>query len=141
MTEYEYADLFASFLSAQNVLFANYMAIVFGMLTVSWFVAKRLSGIMMVMLLFIYSVWSINIIISLNAVFSDFSRLALKINKMGQKTDTALDWLGPVASGDNVGYLNTLPTQVMTLCILVYLASIIFFFAARRKKSETLSNG
>ena len=55
MTDYEYADLFASFLTAQNAVFANYMAVVTGMLAASWLIAPKLGRFTAGIFLFIYS--------------------------------------------------------------------------------------
>jgi hypothetical protein len=135
MTEYEYADLFASFLSAQNSVFANYMTVVFAMLTASWFLAKRLTWRMAAVLLFIYTIWSLNMIVAVWAAFGDFARLGLQIYELGQNPDTSLGWIGPVAAG-SADYMKALPTQMAVMCSIVYIASMVFFFIARRRKDD-----
>ena len=110
MTEYEYADLFASFLNAQNTVFANYMTIVFAMLTASWFLAKRLTWRMAALLLFIYSIWSFNMTMGVWSAFGDFARLGLAIHDLGQNPETSLGWIGPVAAGPGGASMRTMNT-------------------------------
>lgn len=134
MSEYEYAALFTSFLEAQNLMFANYMAFVFAMLTVSYFLAKRLNRTMTALLLFIYTLWSFNLTQSLWAVFGDFSHLGVELSKFADRADTDLGWLGPVREAENISYMENLPTIMIIMMLIVYIATIAFFFVARYQK-------
>ncbi|MEZ5922655.1 MAG: hypothetical protein R3C60_15080 [Parvularculaceae bacterium] len=133
MTDYEYADLFASFLTAQNALFANYMTMVFAMLTASWFLAKKLTPLMAAVLLFIYSIWSLTIAVSLCSALGDFVRLGGVINEAAKRPESGLQWIGPASDGA-AGYMQLIPAQTAILCIFVYVVSIAFFFIVRRRK-------
>ena len=83
---------------------------------------------------FIYTIWSVNIIQSLWAVFGDFSRLGLQISKFAETPDTDLGWIGPVAFHEDVSYMVDLPDIMLTLMVIVYIASIVFFFLVRYQK-------
>ena len=132
MTEYEYASLFVAFLEAANVVFANYMALTFAMLTASYFLAQRLTRSMSLILLLVYSLWAINLVSGVFGAFSDFSKLGLTIHELyGELPETSLGWLGPVAAKGSIGYMEIMPNLMLFMCALVYVVSIIFFFVAR----------
>ena len=61
MTEAEKAQLFVEFLGAANVVFANYMTLVFAMLTASWFLAARMSRVIVGLFLCLYTLSLIHI--------------------------------------------------------------------------------
>ena len=132
MTEYEYASLFVAFLEAANVVFANYMALTFAMLTASYFLARKLTRTMSFVFLLVYSLWALNLISGVYGAFGDFSGLGLTIHELyGEVPDTSLGWLGPVAAGDAIVYLELMPNLVLVMSLFVYLVSIAFFFMVR----------
>ncbi|MEL6448885.1 MAG: hypothetical protein AAFQ62_13125 [Pseudomonadota bacterium] len=131
MTEYEYADLFVSFLSAQNAVFANYMAVVTGMLVASWLIAPKLGRVTAGIFLFIYSLWTIGLIFALMGAFGDFTRLGLEIARVATSPDTALGWLGPVFKGHEM--MAGMYYGIIVTAVLGYLASLVFFFLVRKR--------
>lgn len=137
MTEYEYASLFVAFLEASNVVFANYMTIIFAMLTASYFLAARLTRTMTAIFLVLYSMWTLNMISGVYGAFSDFCRLGLAINELGLEPSASLGWIGPLAQGDDIGYMRVLPDIMLWLTLIAYLASIVFFFVVRVQRHES----
>ncbi len=135
MTEFEHALLFSAFLEAQNVLFANYMTMVFAMLTASYFLAKKLSRSMMALFLLIYTLWSLNMIQAIWAAFGDFARLGVKISAFGDNPDTDLGWIGPVYDSGAVSYMSVLPNMMAGMGLVVFAASVGFFFVVRFQKT------
>ena len=136
MTEYEYGSLFVAFLEASNVVFANYMAIIFAMLTASYFLAARLTRAMTAIFLVLYSLWTLNMIMGVYGTFSDFARLGLAIHELGLEPAAALGWIGPIAQGDGIGYMRILPDIMLWMTLFAYLASILFFFVVRVQRHE-----
>ncbi len=134
VTEYEYADLFASFLTAQNAVFANFMAVVTAMLVASWLVAPKLGWKTTTIFLFIYSVWTIGLIGGMAGVFGDFARLGHEIARVSETPTTTLGWLTPVLEGP--GMMSTMFNVVIAGAVLSYLASIVFFFLVRHRRIQ-----
>lgn len=131
MTEYEYGSLFVAFLEASNVVVANYITITFAMLTASYFLAAKLTRAMCTIFLVLYTIWSLSMISGVYGSFSDFCRLGLAINELGLKPTASLGWIGPIAAGEQVGYMRVLPQVMLATTVFSYLASIAFFFVVR----------
>ena len=134
VTEYEYADLFASFLSAQNAVFANFMTVVTGMLVASWLIAPKLGRATAGIFLFIYSLWAVNLIFAMMGAFGDFTRLGLEIARVTTCPDTTLGWLGPVFQGHDM--MATMYYAVIAAALLAYIASVVFFFLVRKRSIQ-----
>ena len=100
MSDFEYSVLFVSYLEAANVVFANYMTLVFAMMTASFFLARKLTWAMSAVLLFVYSLTSLNMSMGVYSAFYDFSGIGMKIREVGQLPDTNLGWMGPVITSD-----------------------------------------
>lgn len=130
MTDFEYSVLFVSFLEAANVVFANYMALVFAMLTASFFLARRMTWPMIIVLLFIYTLTSLNMGMGVYAAFADFSGIGMKVREAGQLPGSDLGWLGPVIAAD-ARFLEHLEIAMAVMLVAGYLASIAFFFIVR----------
>ena len=134
MTEYEYADLFAAFLEAQNSVAANYMTLVSAMLAASYFFAPKLDRLSASMFLFIYSLWAVTLIMAVFGAVGDFGGIGKEIARLGQMPDTQLGWLGPAAT--NAAGMDFIFLTAISGSILVYIASGVFFFQMRRKRFD-----
>lgn len=134
MTEAEKAQLFVEFLGAANLVFANYMTLVFAMLTASWFLAARMSRGIAVLFLFLYTFAAFAIGTGVVGGFGDFFALQRYIYETSSP-DGPLQWLGPVRTGGA-------PPEFMgnrlveAAVILPWLGSIVFFFIMRREKAD-----
>ena len=130
MTEYEHAILFLELVQTGNGTMANYMTLVFGMLVTSYLAAHRLDKIMMSIALIIYSMFALGFCNEIFQVYSDFSRLGIRMEELGQSPDTALTWFGPVTAGSD--FLHVLPRLIFTMTFSAYIGSMFFFFRARK---------
>jgi len=134
MTDYELASLFFTIMDAAQATFANFLAIISGMIAVSYFFAHKLDRTLSTLLLVIFSLFSLGFINELFAAYSDFARLGAEISAQGQLPDTSLGWMGPVM-GEPEG-LSAVPWIILTMTGASYLATIWFFFHARGMKRE-----
>jgi len=130
MTEYEHTILFLELAQAASSLMANYMTLVFAMIVTSYMAAHRLDRFMVWAALILYSSFALGFCNEIFQVYSDMSRLGIRIAELGEKPDTALGWFGPVASSPD--FLYVLPKLVGGMIILAYIGSILFFFRARK---------
>jgi hypothetical protein len=134
MTAAEQGQLFVEFLSAANTVFANYMTLVFAMLTASWFLAKRMSRVIVGLFLFLYTFAAIAIGSGVVGAFGDFFALQRYLLEVSPP-DGPLQWLGPVREGFSPP--ATFMARVIEAVVwLPWLGSIVFFFALRREKPE-----
>lgn len=129
MSEYELASLFFTVMEAAQVTFSNFLAIISGMIAVSYFFAHKLDRTLSALLLIIFSLFALGFINELFAAYSDFARLGAEISAQGQLPDTGLGWMGPVIAGP--GGLVAVPWIILTMTAASYLATLWFFFHAR----------
>ncbi|WBQ09934.1 hypothetical protein L2D01_13745 [Hyphomonadaceae bacterium ML37] len=134
MSEFEYAILFVEFLNASNVVFANYMTLVFAGLTASWFLARRMTRAVAISFLLLFTLGAFAIGIGVFFSFSDFFALQTHLAASGASFP-ALDWLGPLRAG---GAAPLLGVQLLILAILVFswAGTLVFFWIVRRSKSN-----
>ena len=134
MSDAEKAQLFVEFLGAANLVFANYMTLVFAMLTASWFLAARMSRAIVGLFLFLYTFAAFAIGTGVVGGFGDFFALQRYILETSPP-DGALQWLGPVRVGSAPPeFLGD--RLIEAAVILPWLGSIIFFFIMRREKAD-----
>jgi len=130
MTEYEQVSLFFEMVNVANGTITNYMTLLFGMLVTSYLAAHRLDRVMMTLALLIYSMFSLGFCNEIFQLYSDFSRLGLKLAALGAMPDSGLGWFGPVATSPEP--LKVIPYVVITMMLGAYFASMAFFFRARK---------
>ncbi len=134
MTDAEKAQLFVEFLGAANLVWANYMTLIFAMLTASWFLAARMSRAITVLFLFVYTFAAISIASGVIGSFNDFFALQAYLLETSAP-DGPLRWLGPVR--EQFAFSESAMAWVITLAVLLpWLGSLIFFFTLRWQKSE-----
>jgi len=124
MSDYELASLFFIIMEAAQSTFANFLAIISGMIAVSYFFAHKLDRTLSALLLVIFSLFALGFINEIFAAYSDFARLGAQIDAQGQLPDTGLGWMGPVT------------WIILVMTISSYLATIWFFFHARGMKRD-----
>jgi hypothetical protein len=133
------ALLFVEFLGAANFVFANYMTLVFAMLTASWFLARSMSAMVAGCFLFLYTLSAIAVGSGVLGAFSDFFALHTYLLETSDPNGD-LRWLGPVAAQSTVppAVANGFATAVV---LLAWAGSMVFFFVVRREKREGASGG
>jgi len=132
MTEYEKASLFVDFLNTSNMVFSNYMAVVFAMLAASWFLAHRMNRAIAILFLCLYTIGALMSGFGVFAAFSDFANLGVFINQTALPDGGDLRWLGP--AGPAGAGMGALPVFVAFMVLSAYVGSIVFFFLVRRNK-------
>ena len=130
MTEFEQITLFFQIVSVANGTISNYMTLLFGMLVTSYLAAHRLDRVMATIALVVYSMFSLGFCNEIFQVYSDFSRLGLQLAELGRLPDSSLGWFAPVFSSP--GPLKAIPYIVGSMMLGAYLASLVFFFRARK---------
>lgn len=130
MTEYEYMVLFLEFAQAASSVMANYMTLVFAMLVTSYMAAHRLDRLMMWIALVMYSLFALGFCNEIFQIYSDLSRLGIRISEVGNVPTTSLGWFGPLATSPD--FLYVMPNIIGSMIVAAYAGSIIFFFRARK---------
>jgi hypothetical protein len=138
MTDYEKASLFVDYLNTSNMVFSNYMAIVFAMLAASWFLAHRMSRLVAILFLALYSIGALMSGFGVFAAFTDFANLGVSIHQTAQTDGGELQWLAPAGPGG--AGMGALPVFVAFMVLSAYAGSIVFFFLVRRKKLNLLES-
>ena len=135
MTEAEKAQLFVEFLGAANVVFANYMTLIFAMLTASWFLAARMSRAIVGLFLFLYTFAAIAIGSGVIGSFNDFFALHGYLLETSAP-DGPLRWLCPVREQGAFSE-DVMAWGIASAVILPGRGSLVFFFTLRREKRNT----
>lgn len=129
MSEFEYGILFVEFLNTSNVVFANYMTLVFAVLTASWFLAKRMTLSVAICFLALFTLAALAIGFGVLFAFSDFFALQLHLYDAHQASD-ALVWLGPIRA-DGPPPFRVMQIFVMAVIGFSYVGAVAFFFIVR----------
>ncbi|MCP2669587.1 hypothetical protein NHF40_01430 [Maricaulaceae bacterium EIL42A08] len=129
MTEFEKGVLFVEFLNTSNVIFASYMTLIFAMLTASWLLARRMSLMVAISALLLFTLGCLGLGIGVFFSFSDFFALQAYIQSTSPPGGD-LRWLGPVGLDSPVplGFMQAL-TAVLVLA--GWLGAIGFFLVVR----------
>ncbi len=133
MTEFELALLFSEYLNTANFIFSNFMALVFAMLTASFFLAHRMELWVAVLFLVLYTIGAILTGSGVLFAFSDFAALGVHIHETAAGSQD-LAWLGPAGPGG--AGMAAMPVMIAVLLTFTYLGSLGFFIVVRRKRME-----
>lgn len=133
MTEFETAYLFYEVYDGASTSLMNFITIMFAMLVASYLVAPRLSRTMAALVVILYSLISFGMINDLTAIYGDFARLGDRLYDLAQEDGTNLGWHG-AASAARSGSLHVARTFIISLAVLGYAGTVVFFFLVRRKK-------
>jgi len=135
MSEFEYGVLFVEFLNTANVVFANYMALVFAGLTASWFLARRMSVSVSICFLALFTLGALAIGTGVFFAFADFFALQGHLLEQGSPTG-ALSWLGPLRTGGKAG-LGVIQCMMASILVASWAGTIAFFWIVRASKPAT----
>jgi hypothetical protein len=129
MSDFEKGVLFVEFLNTSNVVFASHMTLIFAMLTASWLLARRMSLVVALSALSLFTMGCFGLGIGVVFSFADFFALQAYI-QTSSAPDGDLAWLGPVALGRAVpiGVMQTLTTVMV---IAGWAGAVGFFFVVR----------
>lgn len=133
MTDFELALLFSEYLNTANFIFSNYMALVFAMLTASFFLAHRMELWVAIIFLMLYTIGVVMTGSGVLFAFSDFAALGVHIHETAAGSED-LAWLGPAGPGG--AGMGAMPVMISVLLAFAYLGSLGFFFIVRRRRME-----
>lgn len=132
MSEFEYGVLFVEFLNTANVVFANYMALVFAGLTASWFLARRMTLAVAICFLALFTLGTLAIGTGVFFAFADFFALQSHLLDQGSPTG-ALTWLGPLRTGGTAG-LGVIQAMMAGILVFGWAGTIAFFWIVRASR-------
>jgi hypothetical protein len=132
MTDYELASLFVDFLNTANFVFSNYMALLFAMVTASYFLAHRMGRGIAALFLGLYTVAALMAGSGVLFAFTDFFHLGVHIHETTRGDAGELGWLGP--AGEGGAGMAHMPALVLAMLLVTYAGSIAFFFVVRANR-------
>lgn len=135
MTEYELAALFYQIVEAAHAAMTNFLTVVFAVLVVSYFVGEKLDRFASVALIIVYSFFCFGMIREIYFLYSDLARLGWE---MASYPGNAFDWHG-MASSLTQGPPRIIPLSAVSMCLLSYTGSLVFFYF-RRGAPRSASN-
>lgn len=135
MSDYEMATLFIQIAEASQAGFANFMAIITGMLAISWFVAHKLPRGLAAILVLIFTLAAVGFGNELFSLNSDLARLGSALQERGAAGAPDLMWLGPARAG-TANPIGFIPVVVLTMMVLAYAGTIWFFLHARKRSPD-----
>lgn len=138
MTDFEKGILFVEFLGTANTVFANYMTLVFAMLTASYFAAHRMKLYVALLFLVIYSIAALQTGSGVIFAFSDFMSLGSWIHETSDPLASDLTWLGPVGPGGE--NMSSMAPFVGGLVGTTYVGSIGFFLLVRYSRADLVKD-
>ena len=133
MTEYELASLFLQIVDFANATMANFLAITFGMMVVCYLAAHRLDRASTIVVLALYSLYSLGLINEIYSEYRDLVAIGNEIAQAASVPDSRLTWHGFALAGPD-SYLQYIPFWVLTMSGLGFLATVWFFFHMRRRR-------
>lgn len=135
MSDFEKALLFSEYLNTANFIFSNFIALVFAMLTASFFLAHKMGRVIAGLFLLLYTVGALMTGSGVIFAFTDFANLGAFIHQTGSGVDSDLSWLGPAGPGG--ANISSLPVFVMFMTGVSYVGSIAFFFIIRYRHIQS----
>ncbi|WP_291841749.1 hypothetical protein [Maricaulis sp.] len=133
MSDFELALLFSEYLNTANFIFSNFMALVFAMLTASFFLAHRMERWVAVLFLVLYSIGAVMTGAGVLFAFTDFAALGVHIHQTASQS-ADLAWLGPAGPGG--AGMGLMPVMISTLLVMTYFGSLGFFLVVRRRRMD-----
>jgi hypothetical protein len=133
MSDFEAGVMFVEFLNTSNVVFANYMTLIFAVLTANWFLARRMTRAVAVCFLTLFTLAALAIGSGVFFAFSDFFALQVYLDET-RATGGDLRWLGPVRVG-GVPPLAVMQGTIAAIVVFSWAGAIAFFFVVRRDKA------
>lgn len=113
----------------------NFLTVVFAVLVVSYFVGERLDRFASVTLIVVYSFFCFGMIREIYFLYADLARLGWE---MASYPGDAFGWHG-MASSLTQGPPQIIPLSAVSMCLLGYAGSLVFFYF-RRGRARSAPN-
>ncbi len=133
MSDFEAGVMFVEFLNTSNFVFANYMTLIFAVLTASWFLARRMTRAVAICFLALFTLAAAAIGSGVFFAFSDFFALQAYLSETRTVTGD-LRWLGPLRVG-GVPPLAVMQAIIGAVVAFSWAGAIAFFFVVRRDRA------
>ena len=130
MSEYEIVALFHDVITGVNASLTNFLTVLFAMLVASHLAARRLDRGAAFVALAVYSVFSLGMVNEIYSGYRDFAAIGMEMVRMGTQPGATIGWHPTVANGG--AGLTALPQIIVGILLGSFIASIWFFFHARR---------
>ena len=134
MTEYEMADLFATWGAYQELFLERFLYLVFAFLVTAYLVGSKLKPALVVIVVGLYSYMTLRYVVVYFNVIDDQIALAEQIRASRALENSSLAWLGISESLSAILY-----TQAWAM-FLSYIASLVFFFYSRHSATSETNN-
>ncbi len=131
MTEYEAVSLFYEMINTSSNHLMGYISVLSAFLVMSWFAADKLSKVLMVIVLALFSLVSILLIMQINLTRTDMSSLYAYIIELRSTGTNDLEWF----LENPPWFVNSIPIVLNMVTIGGYISSLAFFFVQKRKQS------
>ena len=130
MSEFEIASLFNELLATVLAVLETFMAALFAMLATAYFVAPRLTRAMSATVVGLFTIFSTLVIFLAVAASRRVAGFGAPLDEMASQIGADLSWLFFVPAA-----VPVIPAAVVTILITAYVATLLFFFQARREMS------
>ena len=130
MTEYEAVSLFYEMINTSNSHLMGYISVLSAFLVMSWFAADKLSKVLMVIVLALFSLVSILLIMQINLTRTDMSSLYAYIIELRGTGTNGLEWF----LENPPWFVDSIPIVLNMVTIGGYISSIGFFLYKKGNK-------
>lgn len=131
MSEYEIVSLFHEVITGVNASMTNFLTVLMAMLVVSYLVANRLDRPASLVVVVLYSIFMLGMINEIYSGYRDFAAIGREMARMGAEPGASIGWHPTVMNGG--AGLDALPFIILSIALSSFLASLWFFFHARKK--------
>ena len=132
MSDYEYLDIFATTFNSVQQLFVNYVSILFAFLVASWLIAHKLSKVLVVLSIGLFTLVTLYYITMTYFVAQNLITMISLIRQQVESGQSTLGWVG-FTQVSNV--LPLLPVLIFTK-LLAYIGTLLFFFYQRKAGAD-----
>ena len=131
MSDYEFMDIFATTFNSVQQLFVNYVSILFAFLVASWLIAHKLSKVLVVLSISLFTLVTLYYISMTYFVAQNLLTMVELIKDRVVTGQSSLGWVGFTRVDDVPPLLPVLTITELSS----YVATLIFFFYQRRTGS------
>ena len=134
MSDYELLSLWYQIVSNLQTSMANYFTGVFGMLGVAYFVSHKLDRVASWLLVFLFTLFCAGMLSELYELGNSLHKLALTMRAMHLDRPD-IRWHSAVQGAS----FRHIPLAVLGMVVLIYAATMVFYFRARAYKGTGFS--
>ena len=137
MNESEAFELVMLMASELSHLMFGYFSIVSAFLIMSFLVADRLSRLQSVIILILYTIFSVYVTLNIYALNIDLDSLYAEMLSKKESGEYGLDWFG----SNPIWIPRSLTLIQISICLGGYFGTVVFFFSKGKPNSNNLFGG